>query len=87
MSKTGQKRSANEFFDKMVRYRGSQRLFIIRCVLRVLTRDAILNSWSAKPLATGGRLSRTAPFVNMAPNGTVSFCADFGCSNRKSKHK
>ena len=24
------------------------------------------------------------PFVNMAPNGTGSFCAAFGCSNRKS---
>jgi len=27
---------------------------------------AILNSWSALPLATGGKLSQTAPFVNMA---------------------
>jgi len=34
-------------------------------LLPVLTWGAILNSRSAAPLATGGRLSRTAPFVNM----------------------
>ena len=56
-------------------------------LLRVLTWDTILNSWSAWALATGGRLSRTAPFVNMAPNGTGSFCAAFGCSKRKGMHK
>jgi len=35
-------------------------------LLHVLTWDAILNSWSARALATGGRLSRTAPFVNVS---------------------
>ena len=37
--------------------------------------------------SNGGRLSRIAPFINIAPNGTGSFCASFGCSNRKSMHK
>ena len=32
---------------------------------------AILNSRSAAPLATGGRLSPTAPFFDMAPNALV----------------
>ena len=49
-----------------------QRLFITRRVTSRLTWDAILNSWSARALVTGGRLSRPAPFVNMAPNGTGS---------------
>ena len=56
-------------------------------LLRVLTWDAILNSWSARAIATGGRLSRTALFVDMAPNGIGSFCAAIGCSNRKGMHK
>ena len=56
-------------------------------LLDVLTWGAILNSRSAAILAAGGGMSWTATFVYMVSNGSGSFCAAFGCSNRKGAHK
>ena len=41
-------------------------------LLRVLTWDAILNSSSVRALATGGRLSRTAPLMTLVHSAPLS---------------
>jgi len=53
-------------------------------LLDVLTWGAIWNSRSAAILAAGVGISRTAALI-MAYKGSDSFCAAFGCSNRKRK--